>query len=150
MKLFKRKLYGALLQWKEQWQGKYAVLIEGARRVGKSTLAESFAKHEYKSYLLIDFSKASREVNALFEDMMDLDYFFIKLQSIFHVNLYPRESVIIFDAIRLNESHCTFNFSNASFFNIRESFVDCSCSKSGLIMLQNSMIVMGILSLAFL
>lgn len=100
MKLFKRKLYGTLLQWKEQWQGKYAVLIEGARRVGKSTLAESFAKHEYKSYLLIDFSKASREVNALFEDMMDLDYFFIKLQSIFHVNLYPRESVIIFDEVQ--------------------------------------------------
>ena len=100
MKLFKRKLYGALLQWKEQWQGKYAVLIEGARRVGKSTLAESFAKNEYKSYLLIDFSKASREVNALFEDMMDLDYFFIKLQSIFHVNLYPRESVIIFDEVQ--------------------------------------------------
>ncbi|MBR0493260.1 MAG: ATP-binding protein [Muribaculaceae bacterium] len=100
MKLFKRKLYGALLQWKEQWQGKYAVLIEGARRVGKSTLAKSFAKHEYKSYLLIDFSKASREVNALFEDMMDLDYFFIKLQSIFHVNLYPRESVIIFDEVQ--------------------------------------------------
>ncbi|MBE6316755.1 MAG: ATP-binding protein [Bacteroidales bacterium] len=100
MKLFKRKLYGALLQWKEQWQGKYAVLIEGARRVGKSTLAESFAKHEYKSYLLIDFSKASRDVNALFEDMMDLDYFFIKLQSIFHVNLYPRESVIIFDEVQ--------------------------------------------------
>ena len=100
MKLFKRKLYGALLQWKEQWQGKYAVLIEGARRVGKSTLAESFAKHEYTSYLLIDFSKASREVNALFEDMMDLDYFFIKLQSIFHVNLYPRESVIIFDEVQ--------------------------------------------------
>jgi predicted AAA+ superfamily ATPase len=100
MKLFKRKLYGALLQWKEQWQGKYAVLIEGARRVGKSTLAESFAKHEYKSYLLIDFSKASREVNALFEDMMDHDYFFIKLQSIFHVNLYPRESVIIFDEVQ--------------------------------------------------
>jgi predicted AAA+ superfamily ATPase len=100
LKLFKRKLYGALLQWKEQWQGKYAVLIEGARRVGKSTLAESFAKHEYKSYLLIDFSKASREVNALFEDIMDLDYFFIKLQSIFHVNLYPRESVIIFDEVQ--------------------------------------------------
>lgn len=100
MKLFKRKLYGSLLQWKEQWQGKYAVLIEGARRVGKSTLAESFAKHEYKSYILIDFSKASREVNALFEDMMDLDYFFIRLQSIFHVNLYPRESVIIFDEVQ--------------------------------------------------
>lgn len=100
MKLFKRKIYDNLLQWKEQWQGKYAVLIEGARRVGKSTLAENFARREYKSYILIDFSKANRELNALFEDMMDLDYFFIKLQSIFHVNLYPRESVIIFDEVQ--------------------------------------------------
>ena len=100
MKLFKRKLYDDLLQWKEQWQGKYAVLIEGARRVGKSTLVETFAQREYKTYILIDFSKANREVNALFEDMMDLDYFFVRLQSIFHVNLHRRESVIIFDEVQ--------------------------------------------------
>ncbi len=100
MKLFKRKLYDNLLQWKEQWQGKYAVLIEGARRVGKSTLAENFARREYKSYILIDFSKANRELNALFEDMMDLDYFFVRLQSMFHVDLHPRESVIIFDEVQ--------------------------------------------------
>lgn len=100
MKLFKRKLYDDLLQWKEQWQGKYAVLIEGARRVGKSTLVENFAQREYKTYILIDFSKANREVNALFEDMMDLDYFFVRLQSIFHVNLHRRESVIIFDEVQ--------------------------------------------------
>ena len=95
MKLFKRKLYDDLLRWKEQWNGKYAVLIEG-----KSTLVENFAKREYKSYILIDFSKASREVNALFDDMMDLDYFFIRLQSIFHVDLHFRESVIIFDEVQ--------------------------------------------------
>ncbi len=100
MILFKRKLYDRLLQWKEQWQGKYAVLIEGARRVGKSTLAENFARREYKSYILIDFSKANRELNALFQDMMDLDYFFIRLQSMFHVDLYRRESVIIFDEVQ--------------------------------------------------
>ena len=100
MKLFKRKIYDNLLQWKEQWQGKYAVLIEGARRVGKSTLAENFARREYKSYILIDFSKANRELNALFEDMMDLDYFFVRLQSMFHVDLHPRESVIIFDEVQ--------------------------------------------------
>ena len=100
MKLFKRKLYDNLLQWKEQWQGKYAVLIEGARRVGKSTLAENFARREYKSYILIDFSKANRELNTLFEDMMDLDYFFVRLQSMFHVDLHPRESVIIFDEVQ--------------------------------------------------
>ena len=100
MKLFKRKLYDNLLQWKEQWQGKYAVLIEGARRVGKSTLAENFARREYKSYILIDFSKANRELNTLFEDMMVLDYFFVRLQSMFHVDLHPRESVIIFDEVQ--------------------------------------------------
>ena len=100
MRIFKRKLYHNLLQWKEQWQGKYAVLIEGARRVGKTTLAENFARREYRSYILIDFSKANRELNALFQDMMDLDYFFVRLQSIFHVDLYRRESVIIFDEVQ--------------------------------------------------
>lgn len=75
-------------------------MIEGARRVGKSTLVENFAQREYKTYILIDFSKANREVNALFEDMMDLDYFFVRLQSIFHVNLHRRESVIIFDEVQ--------------------------------------------------
>ena len=57
--IFKRKLYDKMLQWKQQWKGQYALLIEGARRVGKSTLAETFAKKEYKSYILIDFSKTS-------------------------------------------------------------------------------------------
>lgn len=73
--VFRRKLYDKMLQWKQMWQGKYALLINGARRVGKSTLVEEFAKKEYKSYILIDFSKTSKQINELFEDMMDLDYF---------------------------------------------------------------------------
>lgn len=89
-----------MLQWKQMWQGKYALLINGARRVGKSTLVEEFAKKEYKSYILIDFSKTSKQINELFEDMMDLDYFFIRLQTLFNVVLHPRESVIVFDEVQ--------------------------------------------------
>lgn len=98
--VFKRKLYDEMLQWKQIWRGKYALLINGARRVGKSTLVEDFAKKEYKSYILIDFSKTSKQVNELFEDMMDLNFFFIRLQTIFNVVLHPRESVIIFDEVQ--------------------------------------------------
>lgn len=98
--VFKRKLYDEMLQWKQMWQGKYALLINGARRVGKSTLVEEFAKKEYKSYILIDFSKTSKQVNELFEDMMDLNFFFIRLQTIFNVVLHPRDSVIIFDEVQ--------------------------------------------------
>ena len=97
--IFKRKLYDKMLQWKQQWKGQYALLIEGARRVGKSTLAETFAKKEYKSYILIDFSKTSPQVNRLFEDMMDLDYFFLSLQGIYKVKLFERQSVIVFDEV---------------------------------------------------
>ena len=96
---FKRKLYDEMLQWKEG-NGSSALLIKGARRVGKSTLAEEFAKKEYKSYILIDFSKANKRVNALFEDMMNLDYFFFDLQNIFQTTLYERKSVIIFDEVQ--------------------------------------------------
>lgn len=98
--IFKRKLYDKMLQWKQQWKGQYALLIEGARRVGKSTLAETFAKKEYKSYILIDFSKTSPQVNRLFEDMMDLDYFFLSLQGIYKVKLFERQSVIVFDEVQ--------------------------------------------------
>ena len=98
--VFRRKLYDKMLQWKQMWQGKYALLINGARRVGKSTLVEEFAKKEYKSYILIDFSKTSKQINELFEDMMDLDYFFIRLQTLFNVVLHPRESVIVFDEVQ--------------------------------------------------
>ena len=90
-----------MLRWKESRKGKSALLINGARRVGKSTLVESFAKQEYKSYLLIDFSKTSKQVDALFEDMMNLEMFFFQLQNIFNVKLYERKSVIIFDEVQM-------------------------------------------------
>ena len=98
--VFKRKLYDKMLEWKQQWKGQYALLIKGARRVGKSTLVEEFAKREYKSYILIDFSKPSKQINELFEDMMDLDYFFMRLQTVMKVNLHERESAIVFDEVQ--------------------------------------------------
>lgn len=98
--IFKRKLYDEMLKWKHGRQGKTALLLKGARRVGKSTLVEDFAKREYKSYILIDFSKTSKQVNALFEDMLNLDFFFLSLQNIFNVSLVERESVIIFDEVQ--------------------------------------------------
>ena len=70
---FKRKAYGKLLEWKEQYADSYAVMLEGARRVGKSTIAEHFAINEYRSYILIDFSNTSAEIRACFDDIHDLD-----------------------------------------------------------------------------
>lgn len=90
-----------MLRWKESRKGTSALLIKGARRVGKSTLAENFARKEYKSYILIDFSKTSKQVDALFEDMMNLDMFFFQLQNIFGVKLHERKSVIIFDEVQM-------------------------------------------------
>lgn len=98
---FKRKAYEQLLDWKENYAGKYAVLLEGARRVGKSTIAERFAQNEYKSYILIDFSKASNEELSCFEDIHDPDMFFLRLQAVTGKNLYRGESVIIFDEVQL-------------------------------------------------
>ena len=100
--IFKRKLYNEMLLWKNTRKGKTALLIKGARRVGKSTLVEEFAKNEYKSYILIDFSESSKKINALFDDMSDLDFFFISLQNITGGTLYKRESVIIFDEVQFN------------------------------------------------
>ena len=91
-----------MLEWKAQWGGKCALLIKGARRVGKSTIVETFAKNEYKSYILIDFSQASKQVEEAFDDMMDLNFFFLRLQAIFNVTLYPRKSVIVFDEVQFN------------------------------------------------
>ena len=88
------------MKWKQESNGKSALLIEGARRVGKSTLVETFAKKEYESYLLIDFNKASKEIKDLFNDLMDLDYLFLYLQTTYHVTLKPRKSVIIFDEVQ--------------------------------------------------
>lgn len=99
--MFRRKIYSKLLEWKQESSGKTALLIEGARRVGKSTVAEEFAKKEYKSYILIDFSKASKEVRELFDDISNLDYVFLRLQLIYGKDLHERESVIIFDEVQL-------------------------------------------------
>ena len=99
-RIFKRKLYDRLLEWKHVQNGKTAILIEGARRVGKSTLVEQFAKNEYDSYLLIDFNEASEEVTALFNNLMNIDYIFLQLQSIYNVVLKKRKSVIIFDEVQ--------------------------------------------------
>lgn len=98
--VFRRKVYQQILQWKQENDGRSALLIEGARRIGKSTIVEEFAKHEYKSYILIDFNKASKKVLSLFDDLMDLDYIFIYLQNTYKTTLYPRESVIIFDEVQ--------------------------------------------------
>ena len=90
-----------MLRWKQERQGSTALLIKGARRVGKSTLVEDFAKREYKSYVLIDFSHVSKQLNSLFEDINDLDFFFLRLQQETHTTLYNRNSVIIFDEVQL-------------------------------------------------
>ena len=97
---FKRKLYDEMLRWKRELSDKYALLIKGARRVGKSTLVEEFAKREYDSYILIDFSISSAEIVGLFDNMRDLNYFFFRLQNIFQVTLYEHRSVIIFDEVQ--------------------------------------------------
>lgn len=99
--MFKRKVYDKLVEWKKEWNGKYACLLEGARRVGKTTIAEEFARKEYESYILIDFSIASKEVLNIFEDISKLDRFFLRLQMEMGVELIERKSVIIFDEIQL-------------------------------------------------
>lgn len=98
--IFRRKLYKRLLDWKNTSDGKTAALIEGARRVGKSTLVEEFAKNEYDSHILIDFSKASKEVRNLFEDISDLNFLFLRLQILYSTELHERKSVIIFDEVQ--------------------------------------------------
>jgi len=98
--IFQRKIYQQLRQWKQDNDGRSAVLVEGAQRIGKSTVVEEFAKHEYKSYILIDFNKASERVKSLFDDLTDLDFIFLFLQSTYHTTLYQRESVIIFDEVQ--------------------------------------------------
>lgn len=98
--MFRRKIYDKLLEWKTESDGRTALLIEGARRVGKSTVVEEFAKKEYESYILIDFSRASKAVKELFEDISDLDYLFLQLQLQYKVDLHERRSLIIFDEVQ--------------------------------------------------
>ena len=98
---FKRKVYDQLLEWKKKYSSKYAALLEGARRVGKSTIAEAFAQNEYKSYILIDFSKTNDNIRNCFDDIGNLNMFFLRLQAETGVTLYDRESLIIFDEVQL-------------------------------------------------
>lgn len=98
---FKRKAYTQLSEWKEKYSDKYAVMLEGARRVGKSTIAKAFAEQEYKSYILLDFSKVSDNIKSCFDDIGNLDIFFLRLQAETGKTLYEHESLIIFDEVQL-------------------------------------------------
>ena len=92
---FKRKVYSRLLEWKEKYSDKYAVLLEGARRVGKSTIAQSFGENEYDSCILIDFSKATANILECFDDIANLNIFFLRLQAETGITLYEHKSLII-------------------------------------------------------
>ena len=98
---FKRKIYNKIKDWKEISNGKTALLIEGARRIGKSTVVEEFAKNEYESYILIDFSNVEPKVTDLFDDIYNLNYFFSMLQLYYAKDLIERKSLIIFDEVQL-------------------------------------------------
>ena len=98
--IFKRKIYDTMLQWKRERNGETALLIKGARRVGKSTIAEEFAKREYESYIAIDFADAPDAVWEAVKHISDRDGFFMRLQFIYSVKLHERRSVIIFDEIQ--------------------------------------------------
>lgn len=100
-RIFKRKIYDRMIKWKAESNGNTALLIKGARRVGKSTIAEEFARKEYESYILIDFSIADKSVKELFNQLSDLNFFFLRLQSLFNTSLHQRKSVIIFDEVQL-------------------------------------------------
>ena len=98
----RRKIYDRLLQWKKKNDGKSAVLVQGARRVGKSYIVEAFAKAEYRSYILIDFNLVDTQVRDLFlYDLNDLNTFFLKLATYFNTKLYERQSLIVLDEVQL-------------------------------------------------
>ena len=96
----KRKIYDKILEWKQSCNGSRALLIEGARRIGKSTVAEEIGRNEYKSYVLIDFNKASKKILECFDDLTNLDVFYQNIALEYNKRLYPRESLIIFDEIQ--------------------------------------------------
>ena len=99
--LFRRKVTDELKKWKERYAPGYAALIEGARRVGKSTVAEEFAKNNYRSYIKIDFANVTKELAAVFDDIANLNIFFLRLQALTGIKLHERDSVIIFDEIQM-------------------------------------------------
>lgn len=98
--IFKRKIYDDLLHWKRTDEGRTAILIQGARRVGKSTVAEEFATNEYDSHILVDFAACSAEIRDLFNDISDLNRIFMRLQLEYGVELKERKSAIIFDEVQ--------------------------------------------------
>ena len=98
----KRKIYNELLKWKEEEKGRVAILIDGARRVGKSYIVKEFAKNEYKSFIFIDFNSAPKDIFALFDNYLsNLDSLFMYLQNMTGVKLFERESLIVFDEVQL-------------------------------------------------
>ena len=100
--LFKRKVYDKLLEWKELSAGSTAVLLEGARRIGKSTVVEEFAKREYDDYMILDFAKENKDVkNNFINNMDDLDTFFRNLFLLKGRSLKGKRAVIIFDEVQL-------------------------------------------------
>ena len=99
-RIFKRKIYQQMLDWKKSKNGSSALLIKGARRVGKSTIAQQFAQHEYESFIVVDFANAPKAVWEAVENIADLDDFFMKLQFAYNTTLVPRKSVVIFDEIQ--------------------------------------------------
>ncbi len=98
--MIERKIYKKILAWKQTTKGTKALLIEGAHRIGKSTIAKEFGKKEYKSYILIDFNKASKKIIEMFDDINQLDIFFQTIMLEYNTRLYERESLIIFDEIQ--------------------------------------------------
>jgi len=99
--MFKRKIYEELIKWKRISNGSTALLIDGARRVGKSYIAEEFAKNEYKSYILVDFGNVPNDVLHLFaQESLDLDLFFAKLSAFYGIKLFKRDSLIVFDEVQ--------------------------------------------------
>ncbi|MCF0115337.1 MAG: ATP-binding protein, partial [Erysipelotrichaceae bacterium] len=96
----KRKIYSRIKEWKKESKGKKALLIEGARRIGKSTVAKEIGENEYESYVVIDFNKASKKIKDAFDDLNDLDIFFQTVSLEYGVKLYSRKSLIIFDEIQ--------------------------------------------------
>ena len=100
--ILKRKIYNKILEWKEKYAPDYALFLKGARRVGKTTIAEEFGKSQYKTFITINFQRANDTIKDLFVNgLMDLDYFFNVLQMQYKTILHPRESLIILDEIQL-------------------------------------------------
>ncbi len=99
--MFRRKIYDELLSWKKRKAGRYALMIEGARRVGKSTIIEKFVKDQYKSHIILRFERVGENIKGLFKDLDDLDRFFLYLQQYTGVDLHERDSAIVFDEVQL-------------------------------------------------